>query len=124
MGLPDYAENDLSARIWSLEARAALRDIEAMNLDESTGDKERYTLDLESRELRAQARKLRNQRAVREGFFHSSRSSGSQDRNLRSNLCQELRAGSRVYSTALPSSRVSHTRCAGKPAAASRQPNA
>lgn len=34
MRLADYAVNDLSAQIWSLEARAASRDIEAMNLDE------------------------------------------------------------------------------------------
>jgi hypothetical protein len=62
MGLTDYAGNDLSAQIWSLEARAASRDIEAMNLDAKFEAKERYTLSLESRELRAQARKLKNRR--------------------------------------------------------------
>jgi hypothetical protein len=62
MRLADYAVNDLSAQIWSLEARAASRDIEAMNLDEKREEKARYTLSVESRELRAQARKLKNRR--------------------------------------------------------------
>ncbi len=60
MWLADYAVKDLSAQIWSLEARAASRDIEAMNLDEKTAARERYTLSLESRELRTQARKLKD----------------------------------------------------------------
>ena len=63
MELADYAVNYASAQIWSLEARAASRDIEAMNLNEKTEEKRRYTLSLESRELRAQARRLKNQRA-------------------------------------------------------------
>jgi hypothetical protein len=59
MWLADYAGNDLSARIWSLEARAASRDIEAMSLDEKTEEKERYALSLESSELRTQAQRLK-----------------------------------------------------------------
>jgi hypothetical protein len=62
MWLADHAVNDFSAQIWSLEARAASRDIEAMNLDERTEENARYALSVESRELRAQARKLKNRR--------------------------------------------------------------
>jgi len=63
MELAVYAVNSPSAQIWSLEARAAARDIEAMNLDQKTEEKRRYTLSLESRDLRARARRLKNQRA-------------------------------------------------------------
>jgi len=63
MELADYAVNYASAQIWSLEARAASRDIEAMNLDRPIEEKRRYTLNLESRALRAQARQLKRQRA-------------------------------------------------------------
>jgi hypothetical protein len=55
--------DDLSGQIWSLEARAASRDIEAMTLDEGTNGKDKYMLSLESRELRSQARQLKNQQS-------------------------------------------------------------
>ena len=63
MWLADYAVNDFSSQIWSQEARAASRDIEVMNLNEKREEKARYTLGMESRELRAQARRLKNLRA-------------------------------------------------------------
>jgi len=62
MRLEDYAVNDPSAEIWSLEARAASRDVEAMTLDEKLEGKKSCTLSRESHELRAQARTLKNQR--------------------------------------------------------------
>lgn len=58
-----YLVDDLSGQIWSLEARAASRDIEAMTLDEGTKGKDKYMLSLESRELRSQARQLKNQQS-------------------------------------------------------------
>jgi hypothetical protein len=54
-GNNSYAVKELAARIWSLEVRAAARDIGAMDL---TGN-EKLILGLESRELRDEARKLR-----------------------------------------------------------------
>jgi hypothetical protein len=58
-----HVVDDLSGQIWSLEARAASRDIEAMTLDEGTKGKDKYMLSLESRELRSQARQLKNQQS-------------------------------------------------------------
>lgn len=61
-GNNSYAVNDISARIRSLELRAESRDREALKLDDAADGKEKYMLSLESRELRNQARRLRNQR--------------------------------------------------------------
>jgi hypothetical protein len=55
--------NDLSAQIWSLEVRAASRNIEALKLNDTTEGKEKYMLRLESRELRRQARILKSRRS-------------------------------------------------------------
>jgi hypothetical protein len=62
VGYDSYAVNDLSAQIWSLEVRAASRDIEALKLNDSTEGKDKYMLSLESRELRSQARRLKCRR--------------------------------------------------------------
>ena len=51
------------AQIRSLERRAHSRDCEALLLNEGTDGARKYMLSLESRELRSQAKKLRNQRA-------------------------------------------------------------
>jgi hypothetical protein len=51
------------AQIRSLERRAHSRDCEAMLLNEGTDGARKYMLSLESRELRGQAKKLRNHRA-------------------------------------------------------------
>ena len=51
------------AQIRSLERRAHSRDCEALLLNEGTDGARKYMLRLESRELRSQAKKLRNQRA-------------------------------------------------------------
>ena len=63
VGCDSYAGNDLSAQIWSLEVRAASRDIEALKLNDTTEGKEKYMLQLESRELRGQARILKSLRS-------------------------------------------------------------
>jgi hypothetical protein len=63
VGYDSYAVNDLSAQIWSLEVRAASRDIEALKLNDTTEGKDKYMLHLESRELRSQARKLKSRRS-------------------------------------------------------------
>jgi hypothetical protein len=52
------------AQIRSLERRAHSRDCEALLLTEGTDGARKYMLSLESRELRSQARKLRNHRAA------------------------------------------------------------
>jgi hypothetical protein len=54
-----YVVDALSGQIWSLEVRAASRDVEAMAMDETTKGQDKYMLSLESRELRSQARKLK-----------------------------------------------------------------
>jgi hypothetical protein len=59
VGYDSYAVNDLPTQIWSLEVRAASRDIEALNLNDSSEGKDKYMLSLESRALRGQARKLK-----------------------------------------------------------------
>jgi hypothetical protein len=51
------------AQIQSLERRANSRDIEALILDENAEGTRKYMLMLESRELRAQALKLKKQRS-------------------------------------------------------------
>jgi len=51
------------AQIRSLERRAHSRDCEALLLNEGTDGARKYMLRLESRELRSQAKKLRNHRA-------------------------------------------------------------
>ena len=56
------AMDELWAQIRSLERRANSRDIEARAIDESTDGTRKYMLSLESRELRAQALKLKKQR--------------------------------------------------------------
>jgi hypothetical protein len=63
VGRGSDAVNDLSAQIWSLEARAASRDLEASKLNEGSEGKDKYMLSLESRELRGQARKFRRRRS-------------------------------------------------------------
>jgi hypothetical protein len=62
VGDGSYALNDITARILSLELRAASRDAEAMKLNESTEGQSKYMLSLESRELRRQARQLEDRR--------------------------------------------------------------
>jgi hypothetical protein len=59
-GSGSHEINDLTAQICSLELRAASRDIEAID---GTDGIENYMLSLESRELRKQARDLKNRRA-------------------------------------------------------------
>ena len=54
--------DELWAQIRSLERRANSRDIEALVLDENAEGTRKYMLSLESRELRAQALKLKKQR--------------------------------------------------------------
>jgi hypothetical protein len=54
--------DELWAQIRSLEPRANSRDSEALKLDESTEGERIYMLSLESRELRAQAQRLKKQR--------------------------------------------------------------
>jgi hypothetical protein len=54
--------DELWAQIRSLELRANSRDSEALELDENTEGKRTYMLRLESRELRAQAQRLKKQR--------------------------------------------------------------
>jgi hypothetical protein len=56
--------NDMAARIWSLELRAASRENQAIV---STDGVEKYMLDLESRELRKQAQCLKSQLAELRG---------------------------------------------------------
>jgi hypothetical protein len=63
VGRGSHAVNDLSAQIWSLEVRAASRDLEASKLNDSTEEKDKYMLNLESRELRGQARMSRRRRS-------------------------------------------------------------
>jgi hypothetical protein len=63
VGYDSYAVNDLSAQMWSLEVRAASRDIEALKLNDTTEGKDKYMLRLESRELRSQARNLKSRRS-------------------------------------------------------------
>lgn len=59
IGKDSCAINDTAAQIWSLEVRAASRDNEAKD---SADGVEQYMLQLESRELRKQARILKNRR--------------------------------------------------------------
>jgi hypothetical protein len=63
VGRGSCAVNDLSAQIWSLEVRAASRDLEASRLNDGTEGKDKYMLSLESRELRDQARMSRRRRS-------------------------------------------------------------
>jgi hypothetical protein len=55
--------DELWGEIRSLILRAASRDREALELDESTEGRLKYLLSVESRELRIQARQLQKQRA-------------------------------------------------------------
>jgi hypothetical protein len=52
---------EVTNEIKSLNLRAASRDAEALNLDEAAGGADKYMLQLESRELRKQAEKLKRQ---------------------------------------------------------------
>jgi hypothetical protein len=63
VGRGSDAVNDLSTQIWSLEVRAASRDLEASKLNDSSEGKDKYMLSLESRELRGQARMFRCRRS-------------------------------------------------------------
>jgi hypothetical protein len=56
-----HSTADVKNEIKSLTLRAASRDAEALNLDEAAGGAHKYMLQLESRELRKQAEKLRRQ---------------------------------------------------------------
>jgi hypothetical protein len=58
-----HPEDESWAQIRSLERRAHSRDCEALQLNEGTDGARKYMLSLESRELRSQAKKLRNCRA-------------------------------------------------------------
>jgi VCBS repeat-containing protein len=59
IGHYSHAIDDIAAQIYSLEARAASRDNEALA---SADGAEQYMLSLESRELRKQARILKSRR--------------------------------------------------------------
>jgi hypothetical protein len=72
VGYDSNPTNDLSAQIWSLEVRAASRDIEALKLNDTTEGKEKYMLQLESRELRRQARILKSRRSEQLADEHGS----------------------------------------------------
>jgi hypothetical protein len=63
VGNDSYAVNDITAQIRSVERRAVSRDSEAMKLNDGTDGRDKYMLSLESRELRGQALKLKQQRA-------------------------------------------------------------
>jgi hypothetical protein len=54
---------ELTSQIKSIELRAVSRDLAALKLDEGTQGKEIYMLNLESRELRLQAKQLKKRRA-------------------------------------------------------------
>jgi hypothetical protein len=62
VGNESHPMDELWAQIRSLELRANSRDSEALKLDESTEGDRIYMLSLESRELRAQAQRLKKQR--------------------------------------------------------------
>ena len=63
IGNESNPKDELRAEIRSLERRANSRDSEALTLNESAEGDRIYLLRLESRELRSQARQLKNQRA-------------------------------------------------------------
>jgi hypothetical protein len=69
VGNDSYAINDITARICSLELRAASRDNEAMDTNDGV---EKYMLSLESRELRKQAQHLRSRRTQLKGCARSN----------------------------------------------------
>jgi hypothetical protein len=56
--------DDLTAQIQSVEIRASSRDGEAQKLNDTTEGADKYMLSLESRELRNQARMLKNLRTA------------------------------------------------------------
>jgi hypothetical protein len=78
VGNESHPMDELWAQIRSLELRANSRDSEALKLDESTEGSRIYMLSLESRELRAQAQRLKKQRT---GLMVETldNSSGAQD---------------------------------------------
>jgi hypothetical protein len=61
-GISTHAIDNLWSEIRSLNLRAESRDTEALKLSESTDGQRKYMLQLESRELRGQARRLKAQR--------------------------------------------------------------
>jgi hypothetical protein len=61
-GISTHEIDNLWSEIRSLELRAKSRDTEALKLNESTEGQSKYMLQLESRELRGQARQLKAQR--------------------------------------------------------------
>jgi hypothetical protein len=61
-GISTQAIDNLRSEIRSLGLRAESRDTEALTLNESTEGQLKYMLQLESRELRGQARRLKAQR--------------------------------------------------------------
>ena len=63
VGNESHPIDELWAQIRSLERRANSRDVEALKLSDSTEANCRYMLSVESRELRKQAQRLRQQRA-------------------------------------------------------------
>jgi hypothetical protein len=63
VGNESHPMDELWAQIRSLERRANSRDSEALTLNESAEGQRIYWLHLESRELRNQARRLKQQRA-------------------------------------------------------------
>ena len=73
IGSGSLAVNELTAEIRSVELRAASRDREALTLNDSTEGQDKYMLNLESRELRKQGRKLTSQRTeTMNNEIHSS----------------------------------------------------
>jgi hypothetical protein len=69
---------DVTSEIRSLQLRADSRDVRALSLNEATEGEDKYMLQLESRELRSQARKLHNAR-VASAADASGPASGSAD---------------------------------------------
>jgi hypothetical protein len=66
---------DLTNEINSLNLRANARDSEALKLEEATGGAHKYMLQLESRELRKEAKKLqRQQKQQRQSEFPAAES--------------------------------------------------
>jgi hypothetical protein len=55
---------DVTSEIRSLQLRADSRDSKALTLNDTTDGEDKYMLQLESRELRSQARKLHNARGA------------------------------------------------------------
>jgi hypothetical protein len=77
-GISTHAIDNLWSEIRSLGLRAESRDTEALKLNESTEGQRKYMLQLESRELRGQARRLKAERIelLSEKFQHDAKTEG------------------------------------------------